>query len=112
MAKPIRGKNLADMHSKHSFKLFEKLVFVLLNLELNKHDLREAKEAEVCPVGHRPGRPRAMEFLSQLYMGVRMEFKFIFMGRQISSYGRNAECNILIDINFGRPLLDNYTLMH
>jgi hypothetical protein len=45
-------------------------------------------------------------------MGVRTGFKFNFMGKQISSYDRNAECNILIDINFGEPLLDNYTIRH
>lgn len=86
------------MHSKLSFKLFKKLVFVLLNLEFDKHDLRDA---EVWSVGHRTGRPRATEFLSQLYMGARRGFKFNFMGKYISSYDRSAGFNILIGITFG-----------
>lgn len=52
-----KRQNLADTHSKINFKLFEKLAFVLFNLELNKHDLREAKQAEVCPVATELGDP-------------------------------------------------------
>lgn len=54
VAKLTRDKTVADMHSRLSLKLLEKLVLVF-SLELNKSDLREAEKAEVCPEGQRTG---------------------------------------------------------
>lgn len=55
VTKLTRDKTVADMHSRLSLKLLEKLVLVLFSLELNKSDLREAEKAEVCPEGQRTG---------------------------------------------------------